>query len=196
MADICGPFTLDQLDQFGKVDAIQITFDSPIWQSTDTCITLNAGSASALATVIGIGNGIFAFQASVTGVAASVLDAIRMRLVEGLAASGATVSGDAIRVRLTSSSVTGTASTSGLGGVVYSGDANVFAFSTTEAIAWKVLDGSGSITGIAFVSADGGVLGEEWSLVSADANTWNELASGSEVWVAVPEGTNTWLLRG
>jgi hypothetical protein len=119
-----------------------------------------------------------------------------MRLVEGLAASGATVSGDAIRVRLTSSSVTGTASTSGLGGVVYSGDANVFAFSTTEAIAWKVLDGSGSITGIAFVSADGGVLGEEWSLVSADANTWNELASGSEVWVAVPEGTNTWLLRG
>ena len=47
MADICGPFTLDQLDQFGKVDAIQITFDSPIWQSTDTCITLNAGSASA-----------------------------------------------------------------------------------------------------------------------------------------------------
>lgn len=196
MADICGPFSLDQLDQFGKVDAIQITFDSPIWQSTDTCITLNSGSASALSTVIGLGSGIFAFQASVTGVASSALDSIRMRLAECLATSEAYVSNTAIRVRLTSSSVTGTASATGLGGVEYSGEGDAFAFATTEAIAWAVLDGNGAITGIAFVSADGGVLGEEWSLVPADSNTWNELASGGEVWVAVPEGTNTWLLRG
>lgn len=196
MADICGPFTLDQLDQFGKVDAIQITFDSPIWQSTDACITFNAGSASAFATVIGIGNGILASQSSVTGIASSALAAIRMRLADGLAAADATVSGDAIRVRLASSSVTGTASATGLGGVEYSGEGDALAFATTEAIAWAVLDGNGAITGIAFVSADGGVLGEEWSLVPADSNTWNELASGGEVWVAVPEGANTWLLRG
>lgn len=196
MADICGPFSLDQLDQFGKVDAIQITFDSPIWQSTDTCITFNTGSASAFATVIALGNGIFATASSISGIASSALAAICMRLADALVNANASVSNDAIRVRLSSSSVSGEATTSGLGGVEYAADASVFAFATTDAVAWAIRDGNGAITSIAFVSADGGVLGEEWAIVPADANTWSELASGSDVWVAVPEGTNTWLLRG
>ncbi len=196
MADICGPFTLDQLDQFGKVDAIQITFDSPIWQSTDTCITLNTGSASAFSTVIAIGNGILAGNGTAAALADSDLVAIRVRLADALATSEAYVSQDAIRVRLSAGDAIGEASVSGLGGVEYSGDANLFAYATTEVFGFAIRNTSGDVIGVAFVSADGTVLGEEWALVPADSNVWNDLASGSEVWVPVPEGTNVWLLRG
>ena len=196
MADICGPFTLDQLDQFGKIDALNITLDSPIWQSPDTCVLLSSGAVSAFATVIGLSDRIRLSSASVTGVASGSLSATAAFVASALANANANILGNPTKVTLSSGSTIGTASANVTANITYFGEANSFAFATTEAIAWAVYDASGSITGVAFVSADGGVIGEEWSLVPADANTWNELVSGNDVWVAVPEGTNTWLLRG
>ena len=52
------------------------------------------------------------------------------------------------------------------------------------------------MVGVAFVSADGTVLGEEWVAVPVGDEVWTEISAGSEVWLPVPEGTNTWLRKG
>ena len=44
MADQCGPWSIDDLDLFGTIDSIEITLDSPIWESADTCILEFSGA--------------------------------------------------------------------------------------------------------------------------------------------------------
>jgi hypothetical protein len=38
MADVCGPFTLEDLDQFGDLDSLAFSLDSEIWTLASTCI--------------------------------------------------------------------------------------------------------------------------------------------------------------
>jgi hypothetical protein len=46
-ADVCGPFTLEQLDLFGDIDTIPFSLDSEIWESADTCVLYQEGQISA-----------------------------------------------------------------------------------------------------------------------------------------------------
>ena len=58
MADVCGPFTLEGLDQFGTLDSLAFSLDSSVWTSANTCI--------------------LEFSSSVTGTAQAIADAIRI----------------------------------------------------------------------------------------------------------------------
>jgi hypothetical protein len=172
MADVCGPFTLDQLDQFGTVDSITLTFDSPLWQSADTCILSSSATVSALASTTAQGNGIFAFFADVTGTGFSDATASRIRStsasINGIAIAGV----DPTRVRFYSASIVGDALASAFGGVVYSATANITGIATAEAFAYALRSSSGNITGICLVSADGEIIGENWTLNPIGNEVW------------------------
>ncbi len=50
-ADVCGPFTLEQLDLFGgNLDALPYSLDDPIWTLSTTCVLYGEGN------VTGVGN--------------------------------------------------------------------------------------------------------------------------------------------
>lgn len=55
MADICGPFTLEDLDQFGTLDSLPFSLDSEVWESPNTCIMFFASDISNTATVSALG---------------------------------------------------------------------------------------------------------------------------------------------
>jgi hypothetical protein len=55
MADICGPFTLEDLDQFGTLDSLPFSLNSSVWTSTTTCIMFFASDISNTATVSALG---------------------------------------------------------------------------------------------------------------------------------------------
>ncbi len=46
MADVCGPFTLEQLDLFGSIDSLAFSLDSTVWTDANVCIIEAAASAS------------------------------------------------------------------------------------------------------------------------------------------------------
>ena len=58
-ADYCGPFTIDDIDQFGTLEQINVSFDDASWASTSTCIYYTSGSVTANATVAANGYGIY-----------------------------------------------------------------------------------------------------------------------------------------
>lgn len=176
MADVCGPFTLDQLDVFGGVDQLAFSLDDPIWQSPDTCVLVSSGSATGIASTVLTALRERLSSGSATGVASASVDATRVRFGAGDSTGIATVSADAIRVRLSTGSATGIATVTALGGVEFSGEGNATGRAIVEATAFAIFDGAGSVVGVAFVSADGTVLGEEW--------------------VAVPVGDEQWKVRG
>jgi hypothetical protein len=92
--------------------------------------------------------------------------------------------------------VSGTATVSCLGGVEYEASASVFAFASATASPTAILDGQGSITGLASVLCVGERLGENWTDESFGSNTWTDIPAGSNVWTQVPQENNTWLRQG
>lgn len=48
-ADYCGAFTIDDIDQFGTLEQILVSFDDPAWNSTSTCIFYGDASISGVA---------------------------------------------------------------------------------------------------------------------------------------------------
>jgi hypothetical protein len=75
-ADYCGPFTIDDIDLFGTLEQINVSFDDPIWNSADTCIRYADGAvagtgnvnanAFAIRNAVGAVNGATHSNASVT----------------------------------------------------------------------------------------------------------------------------------
>lgn len=72
MADICGPYTLEQLDLFNNLDDLAFSLDSAIWTSADTCIFEGAASVSASATTSAEAIRIRLSAASVTATATAI----------------------------------------------------------------------------------------------------------------------------
>jgi hypothetical protein len=178
MADVCGPWTLDQLDAFGTVDSIEITFDSPIWQSADTCILSASASVTGVGDVLAAGNGVFAFSATVTGIGTLTGQAIRVRLAEGDIVGVATVSGDPIRIRMSAASITGVGTASALGGKQFLASGEAVGVGIAEALAFAVFDSSGSVIGFALADADGTVIGEEWTTLEPGSEVWKFKGDG------------------
>lgn len=176
MADICGPFTLDQLDVFGGVNQLAFSLDNPIWQLPDTCVLFSTGSATGIASTVLNALRERTSSGNATGIADTAMQATRVRTSTGSATAIAFASLNGIRVRLSTGSATGVAVVSALGGVEFSAEGSATGRAIVEATAFAIYDSGGSVVGVAFVSADGTVLGEEW--------------------VAVPVGNEQWKVRG
>ena len=75
-ADYCGPFTIDDIDLFGTLEQITISFDDPIWNSPNTCVLYGDGAIDGNANVVANGFAIRNGEASIDGTGAVVSDAI------------------------------------------------------------------------------------------------------------------------
>jgi hypothetical protein len=166
MADVCGPWTLEGLDQFGTLDSLAFSLDSPIWDSADTCVLSAEASAAGLATI--------QISPVVTKIA------------------GASVIGEAATLALGGFFLEGSAAVLGQGGVV--ADGGLISFASGDIIGEGFAFASPSVIflaesavlGRATISASGTIMGEEWQ----------DVPTGSNIWIPVTEGMNTWLRNG
>ena len=123
MADVSGPFTLDQLDQFGTIDSLAFSLDSDVW---NTLTVFDAGgSVLSSATTSGTGLRERLVDGSVTGSGSVSSSAIRIQFADSSVSSSGAVSLDAIRIQFVDSSVNASATTSALAGVVFSADSSI-----------------------------------------------------------------------
>jgi hypothetical protein len=83
-----------------------------------------------------------------------------------------------------------------LGGVEYSGEAqivgNAFVTAYPNAI-WSV---NGAISGTAIVTANGSPIGRNWTPVPVDTNTWSDVSVNTNTWVDVSVNNNEWYRQG
>ena len=91
-ADYCGGFTIDNIDQFGTLEQINVSFDDPAWDSATTCIYYG--------------------DASIGSSAAASASAYAIREAIGNVDSSATVIGSAFRIRVSSGAISGNATAS------------------------------------------------------------------------------------
>lgn len=195
MADVCGPFTLEQLDQFGSIDSLAFSLDSEVWESANTCIFDVSASTSASASTDANGYRERFGDASITGNANTQSQAIRIRL-DGASISAATnVSLDAIRLRLASASIQAYSEATGLGGVEYSGSGDAICDSSAWSRAYLVRSASASIYATSSVVCRGIRIGDNWSNVPEGDNTWTTISSSSNTWTIAEQGNNTWQLN-
>jgi hypothetical protein len=191
-ADYCGPFTIDDIDLFGTLEQINVSFDDPIWNSADTCIRYAdgavAGTGNVNAEAIRTRTAVGAINA--TGTVAA--NSIRIRLVTGAITGSGTVVADAVRLRLGSGQINGTATVTALGGVQYSGQASVIGVATVNANAFAVYSGIGSVNGNATVVCLGRIIGDEWSAETAGSESWNPIPANDTIWTDKSIGNQTW----
>ena len=112
MADICGPFTLEDLDQFGNLDSLAFSLDDPIWASADTCIFDVSAATSGSASASSVAYRDRYYSASVDGSATADADFIRERYVNASVSGLASTSIDYTRIRPFNASASASASTS------------------------------------------------------------------------------------
>ncbi len=196
-ADVCGPFTLEQLDLFGgNLDALPFSLDDAIWTLTTTCVLYADGAVTSAGTVntgTSVTSDVQGLIVASGNVAALVA---RIQEVTGAIDAAGTFTSDAVRIRV----VDGVISAQGL----MSGDANA-TFGPTDAIT-----ASGSLTALAgyVVDAAAGIssnaqfictvykMGDEWVLVPDQPNTWSDIAVQSNTWTQQSSGSNTWVQIG
>ena len=196
MADVCGPFTLDELDAFGGVDQLAFSLDNPIWQQADTCVLDSSAAISSQGIAVADGNAILAFQGNISGAASINGNGFRIRNYNAFITGNGSINANALRIRLFDGSIIGIGSISALGGVEYSGNGIAVVIATATAFASALRESAASVTGIASINITSDVIGENWADIAIDENTWQTLSSGSEVWVAINEENNEWLRKG
>ena len=192
-SDICGPFSLEELDQFGTLDALPFSLDSEIWESPNTCIMFFAGTVNGAANVTAAPTRVRLDSAAISGAATvSGLGGLILSGTGSITANG-TVTADGVRVRGGTTSITGDAEITALGGVIYNGTAYIEAETTVICFSNAIWSGDSSITSNAAVSTIGYIYGEEWTDVTEDSNVWSIVSANSNTWTNLPAGTNTWL---
>lgn len=145
-ADVCGPFTLEQLDLFGgNLDALEFSLDSPIWESTTTCVFYVDGnvtadgdvnaSVSRTLTVVG--------DISATGTLSAII--VRELVASGAILAEGDVSASANRIVSLTPSISAQGDVSATVTRILNAVASVIADSVVTAAANAEFSGSGSI---------------------------------------------------
>jgi hypothetical protein len=201
-ADYCGGFTIDNIDQFGTLEQINVSFDDPVWNSATTCIYYGDASITASASVGADGDVIRNGIASISCTATVVSDSIRIRTTQGFITASGSVSADAIRLRTSSGQITGVATVTALGGVEYSVSANIDAYALLDVNGYAIRGAICTINGTSFIVCDGHRLGDNWAGETPGSeswvdetpqeNTWVEVSSGFEDWTPVTPSSNNW----
>jgi hypothetical protein len=201
-ADYCGGFTIDNIDQFGTLEQINVSFDNPVWDSATTCIYYGDASITASASVNADGDAIRNGIASVSCTATVASNGIRIRTTQGSITASGSVSANAIRLRTSSGQITGIATVTALGGVQYSADASVDAYALLDANGYAIRGAICTINGTSFVVCAGNRLGdnwtnevpgtESWEAISPEDNIWTATSIGSESWAPVTPSSNNW----
>jgi hypothetical protein len=174
MADVCGPFTLDQLDGFGTLDSLAFSLDSAIWTSADTCILESSGAITGEGSAESGGYVIRGGEAVITASGAVVADAYRERTFEAIIVGSGALASDGIRMRTASGAITGELTMSATGGFEAFGIAFLLGDGELVIDTQVTAAGEGKFTGTWTVDTTGYIYGEEWRLVPAETNVWVE----------------------
>ena len=193
MAEVCGPFTLEQLDAFGSLDSLSFSLDDAVWTSADVCILEASSSVTGTGSTSAFGSRITESSASVSGAGTTSGAGIRVAVASASVSGSGTSSSEAIRMRLSSASVLGEASTEGLGGVEYSADGVLIGYGEATSESQVDFSCAGSMSGRATSSMVGIRLGENWSTVTASNDSWVPVSTNSNTWTEVASGSNTWV---
>ena len=197
MSDVSGPFTLEQLDQFGNLDSLAFSLDSSVWNTAtifSTSATLNSSTSTTLSVLRER-----TASGSITASASTSFVGTIVFTISSSVSSSATVSSNAIRVQFIDSSVNALASVSALAGVVFETDA------TLESTTSVLCDAVGEFSFVvvlpsiitdpqpnAIVSCETYLVGEEWGDVTIDSDTWSDVSIGSGIWTETEKGNETW----
>ena len=174
MADVCGPFTLDQLDGFGTLDSLAFSLDSAIWTSPDTCILQSSAAITGEGSVEASGNATRNGEAVITASGTVIADAFRERTAEAIIVGSSDLVSEGIRIRTAAGSITGELFLSANGGFEAFGVAFLFGDGQLVVDAQITAAGEGKFTGAWTVDSAGYIYGEEWRPVPADTNVWIE----------------------
>ena len=178
MADVCGPFTLDELDAFGGVDQLAFSLDNPIWQQADTCVLDSSAAISSQGIAVADGNAILAFQGNISGAASINGNGFRIRNYNASITGNGSINANALRIRLFDGSIIGIGSISALGGVVFSSSGMINGIGSASLIAFSILNSQGIVIGVAKSLLDGKIIGEDWSIVPKGNEKWRNLGDG------------------
>ena len=197
MADQCGPWSIDDLDLFGTIDSIEITLDSPIWDSADTCILEFSGAITGEGTAQAQASYEVAGEGSIAGAGLLASSAERTRTVEGFISGVGTATGSCIRIRAdNSASILGEGSLSAFGGLEQISVAFVLGSGEVIVIPYITYSSVAAIQATGALSGSGYIYGQEWSDVADETNTWTPVTEGSNTWTPVTAGSNTWAQNG
>lgn len=193
MADLCGPFTLEQLDAFGSLDSLSFSLDSTVWTSADVCILEAASSVTGTGSTSAFVTRITESSASVSGAGTTSGAGIRVAIANASVSGVGTSNSEAIRMRLSSASVIGEASTGALGGVEYSADGIAEGYGLATSDTQVDYSGAAATTGMALCTLVGIRLGENWATVTASTDVWADVSQNNNTWTEVSSGSNTWV---
>jgi len=196
MADVCGPWTLEQLDQFGTLDSLPFSLDSDIWLTA--CIRDGDGAVSAVGSVTATPNRELVGAGAISATGSVTSTGVRERFGEAsMTASGTMASGGA-RVRQIDQlqRIFAYGDLYGYPGIEYNFTAEITGTCDVTAFPARTLEFSGNINGSCNVTAVPYKYGEEWSDVPDESNTWTPVSDGSNVWTEITSGNNSWQLRG
>ena len=196
MADICGPFTLEQLDLFGNLDGLAFSLDSEIWSSADTCILEFSGDITGVADVSASGILERTGEAIITASGSLESDAVVEKVGEAIITGSAELSAVIQRILSGEGSFFGEGSLSAAGGLTVNAVAFIVGNGDIVVDPIKIVFSGGSITAAGLIAANGYIYGQEWSDVADDANTWTTVSPESNIWTTRTSGSNTWLQRG
>ena len=188
----CGPWVLEDLDQFGNIDSLAFSLDSAIWTSADTCILEFSGAITGQGDLTTQASAIRSSGGSITGTGGLISAGLRERLSSAEIQGLGSLFSSGTRLRFGAGSIIGVGSLSAIGGLQI--DAIAFVLGNGELIASPILiaSKSGAFSGNGFMSATGYIYGEEWNPVPDEANTWTIIPPESNTWTPVQAGQNTW----
>jgi hypothetical protein len=197
MADQCGPWSIDQLDLFGTIDSIEITLDSPIWESADTCILEFSGAITGEGSVETAANYTAAGTGAIAGAGTLATGAERTRTVEGIIAGAGTLTTAYSRIRTDNfASIFGEGTLTASGGLEVTAVAFVIGGGELIVIPSITFSSIVALQATGVLSGSGYIYGQEWSDVAEESNTWTPVAVESNTWTPVTAGSNTWAQNG
>jgi hypothetical protein len=136
-ADVCGPFTLEQLDLFGgNLDTLAFSLDDSIWTLTTTCVlygdgaVTSAGALASPASVTASGQGFIVAAGNVSALAE------RIKLISGAIDATGTVVADAVRLRVVDGLISAEGFMSGSATADLSAQSNTWTQQTSGSNTW------------------------------------------------------------
>lgn len=197
MADQCGPWSIDDLDLFGTIDSIEITLDSPIWESADTCILEFSGDITGEGNISVAGNYTAEGEAEVQGEGTLTSSAERTRTVEGIITGAGTLAAAYSRIRTDNlASIFGEGTLTATGGLEVNAVAFVIGGGELIVIPSITFSSLVALQATGALSGSGYIYGQEWSDVAEESNTWTPVAVESNTWTPRTAGSNTWAQNG
>lgn len=191
--DVCGPFTLEQLDLFGgNLDALPYSLDDAIWTLSTTCVHYGNGAVNSVATVTAGASNSTTAQGAITSAGTVTASVARIQHVESILTAAATVDCDAIRIRTVDGTITATGTMSGSLSPTFSGEGIILAQGSLTALAGYIVEASVAVASNAEVVCNAYKMGDEWVIIADQPNTWGDVAVQSNTWTQQSIGSNTW----